>query len=100
MSAAGESGQWAVEGEMPVIVKVFGCRPITGIATRTEGRRPKTSKGRNRVRWGWAAPRARLWGFEVCGCQIAEVRKGRPTLLGCIAGYDRAAWQAIEAIKQ
>jgi len=30
------------------LVKVFGCRPITGGATRTEGRRPKTSKGGNR----------------------------------------------------
>src|SRR5262249_8371310 len=27
-------------------VKVFGCRPITGIATRTEGRRPTTIRAR------------------------------------------------------
>jgi len=38
-------------------VKVFGCRPITGDATCTEGRRPKTRKGGNRgrkVKLSWA----------------------------------------------
>src|ERR1700730_10660767 len=42
------------------IVKVFGCRPHTSPATHTGGRRPKTSKGRNRGKGhGTAVPPAR-----------------------------------------
>jgi len=33
-------------------VKVFGCRPHDGRATRTRGRRTKTSKGGNRGKEG------------------------------------------------
>ncbi len=41
-------GRRAASADPAAFVKVFGCRPITGGATRTEGRRPKTSKGGNR----------------------------------------------------
>jgi hypothetical protein len=30
---------------MSLVVKVFGCRPLTNGSAGTEGRRPKTSKG-------------------------------------------------------
>jgi hypothetical protein len=35
-------------GAMSVDVKGFGCRPMVAAAARTEGRRPKASKGGNR----------------------------------------------------
>jgi hypothetical protein len=37
-----------VNGAMSLIVKVFGCRPLTDGAARMGGRRRKTSKGGNR----------------------------------------------------
>ena len=50
-----------------VVVKVFGCRPLACLDTRTGGRRPKTSKGGNRGSEGGAVPRAAgLRGFESC----------------------------------
>ena len=54
------------------IVKVCGWRPHDGGAANTGSRRPQTSKGGNRGRFGEAA-RQTLWGFwrrrsvaEVC----------------------------------
>ena len=50
---------------MSVVVKGFGCRPMTGRAANTEagGRRPKASKEGNRGKWDAVVPRA-LWEFE------------------------------------
>ena len=45
-----------------VIVKGFGCRPLTNRAACTGGRRPKACNGGNRDGWSWAVPRE--WGFE------------------------------------
>jgi len=53
-------------------VKVFGCRPLTGAATDSGGRRTKTSKGGNRGKWTRSC--SGLYGDLSAG---GEVREGR-----------------------
>jgi hypothetical protein len=62
---------------MSVIVKVFGCRPLTDGATYSGGRRTKTSKGRNRGTWDVVVQRA-LWGFKERACRVDGAAARRP----------------------
>ena len=47
-------------------VKVFGCRPHDDAATRSGGRRPKTSKGGNRAVGTYAGA-----ALSTCGDRLA-----------------------------
>ena len=66
-------------------VKVFGCRPLTCLATRTGGRRPKTSRGGNRGRVGHPA----YGDLRAVRCRTAVRRGGlrmRRGLGACLSG--------------